>query len=293
MPEQNLSTQLGNALSIDAVEQFGQRVNSLLNLLGLLNKKPMNEGSAVKVYTTDVTLYNEPVAPGDVIPLSKVERTVKETKELVFNKKRKGVPIEDVQKFGQAQVIQSDAKLLNAIQRQVRKGLIEALADGTGARTGENFQQTLARNTAAVKIAFDDDDPTVVSFVNTNDAYEFLGNKDITTQSAFGLSYIQNFLDNDIIFMTADVPEGTIYSTAVENLNFYYANIDGGIIGETFGYKTNEDGFIGVKHNINDERAQLETLAIYGILFLPERLDGVVVGTIGTGTGTGEGGVGA
>lgn len=289
MPEQNVSTQLGEALSIDAVEQFGQRVNSLLNLLGIFNKKPMNEGSAVKVYTTDVTLNNEPVAPGAVIPLSKVERKVKETKELVFDKVRKGVPIEYVQKFGQAQVMQSDAKLLNAIQKKVRKGLIEALADGTGARTGENFQQTLARNTAAVKIAFDDDDPTVVSFVNTNDVYEFLGNKDITTQSAFGLSYIQNFLDNDIIFMTADVPEGTIYSTAVENLNFYYANIDGGVIGETFGYKTNEDGFIGVKHHINNERAQLETSAIYGILFLPERLDGVIVGTIGAG----EGGVGA
>lgn len=280
MPEANLSTPLGHVLAIDAVEQFSTRINSLSKLMTNFNLIAKPEGVVVKTYKSTVTLADGNVAPGEVIPLSKVVMEPAENHELAFTKIRKAVTIEDQKRYGDAAFAKSDEKLLNAIQKNVRNGMIESLAAGTGARSGANFQKTLAKNTAAVRIAFDEDDPSVVSFVNTEDVYDYLGEAQVTVQTAFGMDYLENFLGNAVVFMSGDIPRGKIYSTAVGNLNFYYSDFSAGIVGDGFEFVTNEDGFIGVTHFANKTRAQYETLVMYAILWLPERLDGVVVGTI-------------
>lgn len=301
MAEDNLTRSLGDALSIDFVERFGSRVKSLKELLGVQRVMPMAAGTLIKTYTSSVTLSGEDVGPGEVIPLSEVKMEEGPTQELKWKKDRKAVPMEDIQKYGfEKAITRTDSKFLNAIQRDIRSELFEQLATGTGATQGDNLQEVLAKNWAAVVTAFDEDDVDVISFINPNDAAEYLANAQVTVQREFGMQYLQDFLSNKVVFMHGDVPEGTVYSTASDNLVIAYADMTAGEIGQAFDFQTDSTGLIGVTHDINKQRLQSETITAYGIVLFAERLDGVVVGTIGeapedddnddgTGDGNGDG----
>lgn len=281
MPENNLTTDLSPALSIDFVEQFGRRFNSLYDLLGIERKLPMAEGTVIKTYESSVTLDGEDVEPGAVIPLSEVKLEDGPTQELTWDKKRKAVTMEDVQKFGFETAINiTDTKLINEIQKGVRTRLLDQLATGTGEAEGNGLQQTLANAWGKVQVAFDEDDVDVISFINPLDAAEYLGNANITTQSAFGMNYIQDFLNNRVVFMHGSIEQGTTYTTAAQNLVAAHAIMNGGAIGQAFDFTTDETGLIGVTHDINKQRLTAETITAYGIVLFAEILNGVVVGTI-------------
>lgn len=279
--EPNLTTELGTALSIDFVEQFGQRFRTLQELLGVQRTLPMAAGTLIKTYTSSVTLDGTKVAPGDIIPLSQVTLEDGPSHELEWDKKRKAVTMEDIQKYGfDRAVTLTDNKLINEIQKDVRTKLLTQLSTGTATATGEGLQQVMAKNWATVTAKFDEDDVQVVSFMNPYDAGDYLGNANISTQSAFGMTYIEDFLNNRVVFMSAQIPEGTVYSTADGNLVAAYALMSGGQINQAFDFTTDSTGLIGVTHDINKQRLQAETVTAYGIELFAERLDGIVVGTI-------------
>lgn len=281
MPEDNLTRNLGNALSIDFSERFGQRFTSLYELLGIQRVLPMASGTVIKTYTSSVTLDGSTVEPGAVIPLSEVKLEDGPTKELTWDKKRKAVPMEDIQKYGFNRAItMTDTKLINEIQKGVRTKLLAQLATGTGSATGEGLQMAMAQNWAAVATKFAEDDVETISFVNPFDVADYLGKANITTQSAFGMTYVENFLNNKVVFMHGDIPKGTIYSTATDNLVAAYAQMSGGEIDKAFDFTVDETGLIGVTHDINKQRLTAETITAYGIVLFAERIDGVVVGTI-------------
>lgn len=302
--EKGLTTSLETALSIDLVETFGQKMKTLEELLGIQRVIPMAQGTVLKTYTSSVTLDGTAVAPGAVIPLSEVELEDGPAYTVGWDKKRKAVTMEDIQKYGFEQAItMTDRKLVGEIQKGVRTKLLTQLATGTGSTEGENLQQAMANAWAAVTTKFDEDDIEVISFINPFDAAEYLGTAAITTQNAFGMNYVEDFLNNRVVFMNGAIAQGTIYSTAADNLIAAYVNMSGGEIGKAFDFVTDATGFIGVTHDINKQRLQAETIAAYGLVLLAERLDGVVVGTIapettdepgegddeGTGEGDGEG----
>lgn len=279
--EEGLTRELGKANSIDFAEQFGKRMKSLFELLGIERKLPMANGTILKTYTSSVTLDGTEVEPGDIIPLSEVKLEDGPTQELSWDKKRKAVPMEDVQKYGFDRAISlTDNKLINEIQKGIRTKLLDQLATGTSTAEGNGLQQTLAQTWAAVTAKFDEDDVQVISFINPFDAADYLGDAAISTQNAFGMTYIQDFLNNKIVFMHGDIPKGTVYSTADGNLVAAYALMSGGEIGKAFDFTTEETGLIGVTHDINKTRLTAETVTAYGIVLFAERLDGVVVGTI-------------
>lgn len=279
--EANLTTTLGTALSIDLVENFGKRFKSLEELLGIERVMPMAQGTSIKTYTSSVTLDGTVVAPGDVIPLSEVKLEAGPVHEIVWDKKRKAVTMEDIQKYGfEPAIVMTDGKLINEMQKGVRNKLLVQLATGTGKATGVGLQATLANNWAVVAGKFDEDDVETISFINPIDAAGYLGQANITTQNAFGMTYLQDFLNNRIVFMHASVPAKTVYSTAANNLIAGYVQMSGGEIAKAFDFTTDSTGLIGVTHDINKQRLQAETIAAYGLVLLAERLDGVVVGTI-------------
>lgn len=283
MPELNLTRSLGTALSIDFVEQFGQRFKSLFELLGIERKIPMASGSIIKTYTSTVTLDGTEVLPGAVIPLSEVKLEDGPSYELKWDKKRKAVPMEDIQTYGfETAITRTDNKLINEIQKGVRTKLLNQLATGTGAVSGENLQKVMAQAWAAVNTAFDEDDVQVISFINPFAAANYLGDAAISTQTAFGMNYLQDFLNNRVVFMHGDIPQGTVYSTADQNLVAAFAVMSGGELGKAFDFTTDETGLIGVTHDVNKQRLTAETITAYGIELFAERLDGVVVGTIAT-----------
>ena len=281
MAEQNLTTNLGQALSIDFVNQFGNRMKTLQELLGVQRSLPLAAGTLIKTYTSSVTLSGETVPPGALIPLSEVKLEEGPSHELVWDKKRKAVAMEDIQKYGfDRAVTLSDAKLVNEVQKGIRTKLLAQLATGTGAVTGTGLQAVMANTWATVTAAFDEDDVEVISFINPFDAGDYLAQANVTVQTAFGMTYLEGFLNNRVVFMSADIPQGTVYTTAANNLVVAHADMTQGEIGQAFDFAKDSTGLIGVTHDVNKQRLTAETITAYGIVLYAERLDGVVVGTI-------------
>ena len=280
--EENLTTDLGTALSIDFASRFNQQFNSLRDLLGVERVQPMAAGTLLKTYTrADVTLAGGEVEPGDIIPLSEVALVEGPAEELTWDKRRKAVPMEDVQAYGfERAITRTDNALIREVQKGIRTKLLAQLATGTGVASGANLQQVMAQNWAAVTTAFDEDDVQVISFINPFDAADYLGDAAISTQNAFGMNYVQDFLNNRVIFMHGEVPQGTVYSTADQNLIAAYALMNGGEIDRAFDCTTDDTGIIGVTHDINKQRLTAETVTAYGLVLFAEVIDGVVVGTI-------------
>ncbi|WP_277630393.1 hypothetical protein [Atopococcus tabaci] len=279
--EANLTRDLGTGLSIDFTEQFGQRFRTLTELLGVQRTIPMASGTLLKTYTSSVTLDGTEVAPGDIIPLSEVKLEDGPSQEIKWDKKRKAVPMEDIQKYGFSRAItMTDNKLLNEIQKGVRTKLLAQLATGTTTVSAVGLQAAMAQAWGAVTAKFDEDDVQVVSFINPFDAADYLAQANISTQNAFGMTYLENFLNNRVVFMSAEIPQGTIYSTADGNLVAAYVQMASGEMAQAFDFTTDSTGLIGVTHDVNKQRLTAETITAYGLVLFAERLDGVVVGTI-------------
>lgn len=64
----------------------------------------------------------------------------------------------------------------------------------------------------------------VVGFANVLDLYDYLGDANITVQTAFGFQYVQNFMGFSTVFLLSDeeIPRGRVIATPVENIVLYY-----------------------------------------------------------------------
>lgn len=270
------------AQSIDFTEQFTGSISTLLQALNVTRMQPMAVGSQIKIYKSEVTKANGNVAEGEVIPLSKVTRKLADTKELTYKKYRKQTTAEAIQSAGfNAAVNDTDSKLLRSIQGDIKKDFFDFVQTGTTKTSGDTFQKAIAQALGQLAIKWEDEDVQSVLFANPLDFYTYLGDSNITTQTAFGLTYIQNYLGFDTIILTGAVKQGTIAATASQNLNYAYASMNGSL-SQTFSLTTDETGLIGVVHNALTENASFETMALTSGVLFPERLDGIVVATVGT-----------
>ena len=84
-------------------------------------------------------------------------------------------------------------------------------------------------------------------WVNTLDVYKYVGAADISTQTAFGMNYIRNFLGADICFISSRIPENTVIATPLNNLVAYYVDpADSEFVKAGLAYTVDsETGFIG------------------------------------------------
>lgn len=268
------------AQSIDFTEQFTGSISTLLQALNVTRMQPMAVGSQIKIYKSEVTKANGNVAEGEVIPLSKVTRKLADTKELTYKKYRKQTTAEAIQSAGfNAAVNDTDSKLLRSIQGDIKKDFFDFVQTGTTKTSGDTFQKAIAQALGQLAIKWEDDDVQSVLFANPLDFYTYLGDSNITTQTAFGLTYIQNYLGFNTIILTGAVKQGTIAATASQNLNYAYAALNGNL-NQSFNLTTDETGLIGVVHNSVTENASYETMALTSGVLFPERLDGIVVATI-------------
>lgn len=270
------------AQSIDFTEQFTGSISTLLQALNVTRMQPMAVGSQIKIYKSEVTKADGNVAEGEVIPLSKVTRKLADTKELAYKKYRKQTTAEAIQSAGFAPAVNdTDSKLLRSIQGDIKKDFFDFVQTGTTNTSGDTFQKAIAQALGQLAIKWEDDDVQSVLFANPLDFYTYLGDSNITTQTAFGLTYIQNYLGFNTIILTGAVKQGTIAATASQNLNYAYAALNGSL-NQAFNLTTDETGLIGVVHNALTENASYETMALTSGVLFPERLDGIVVATIGT-----------
>lgn len=270
------------AQSIDFTERFTGSISTLLQALNVTRMQPMAIGSQIKIYKSEVTKADGNVAEGEVIPLSKVTRKLADTKELAYKKYRKQTTAEAIQASSfEAAVNDTDSKLLRSIQGDIKQDFFDFVLTGTTKASGETFKKAIAQALGQLAIKWEDDDVQSVLFANPLDFYTYLGDSNITTQTAFGLTYLQNYLGFNTIILTGAVKQGTIAATASQNLNYAYASMNGSL-SQAFSLTTDETGLIGVVHNALTENASFETMALTSGVLFPERLDGIVVATVGT-----------
>lgn len=272
---------LNKAIEIDFVERFGQNIGKLLEMLNVQRQMPLTVGQTIKTYKSKVTKKSGKVAEGDVIPLSKVELLPGDIYELDYNKYRKQVSAEAIQRHGyQRAVTLTDNLLLKDVQKDLRADLFGFLAKGTGTATGKGLQGALAQAWGQIQVLFEDDGAETIVFVNPLDIADHIEKGSLTVQTMFGLNYVTGFTGVKVAVVSTLVPKGTVYATAPENLVCAYATMDTGELGGAFGFTADNTGLIGIKHGVQDDNVSIQTIVMSGIVLFAERLDGVVKVTI-------------
>lgn len=285
--ETNLITQaqMAKAREVDFVYKFTHTsLAKLIEVLGVTRKIPMMEGTTMYVYTTSGTLQSGAVPEGEVIPLSRYATTKTAVGEITLKKWRKAASAEAIKKSGyEAAVRDTDAELLKDVQTGVRTDfftLLNGTITGSVTATGVGLQAALADAWGKLQVAFENDSAEAVYFLNPLDVSEYLGKAQVTMQTAFGMTYIENFLGLGTVIMNSNITKGTFIATAKENIVMYYLTMNGDIA-DAFSLTADELGYIGIKSGYpTEERAQIESLVMDGIQFFVEYAGGVVKGTI-------------
>ena len=283
-PETNLTAKadLKNAITIDVTNTFKENLNKLIEMLGITRKISLTSGSTIKTYKGyNVTLASgDGVVPeGDVIPLSKVTQEVAETKTVSLKKYRKATSGEAIALYGTDNAIaNTDEALIRKIQKGIRTSLVAGIKKGTGTQTalGHGFQGALASAWGKLQTLFEDYGvENAVVFANPLDIAKYVANAQVTTQTAFGLTYLVDFTGT-VIISTTDVEQGKIWATVPENIVFAYINPSQSDVAKAFGLASDETGYIGMTHFTDEQTLTYQTLVLSGIEIYAERLDGIV-----------------
>ncbi len=285
--EQNVITteQMKQVREKDFVRRFTHDgLNKLLEVLNVTRKIPMEEGTTMYYYAVEGELEDGNVGEGEIIPLSQMEVKKYPIGEITLKKWRKAVTAEAIKKSGYANAVtQTDQKVLKLAQNEIRTdffGFLNGTIIGATTVVGATLQSAFAKAWGQLKVLFEDDDCEPVYFVNPLDVAKYLETAQITVQTAFGLSYVENFLGLGTVILSARITQGTFEATAKENLILYYLTMNGDIA-QAFKLTADELGLIGINSGfVNTERAQIESLAMSGIQLFVEYGAGVVKGTI-------------
>lgn len=274
---------------VDFVRRFQHdSLAKLLEVLGVTRRIPMMEGTTMFYYTTTGELQDGNVAEGEIIPLSMYETKKTPIGEISLDKWRKAASAEAIKKSGyNAAIRETDSKLLRDVQVSVRTRLFDFLNGDIPNSTpvsGNGLQAALAAAWGQLQVKFEDDTAQAVYFVNPLDISEYLALANITTQTAFGMNYVEDFLGLGTVIISSRIAKGTFVATAKENFILYYLTMNGDVA-SAFGLTADELGLIGINSGYrNEERAQIESLVMSGIQILVEYAEGVVKGVIGNGT---------
>lgn len=276
-----LKADVARVRAIDFNYQFTGSLRKMIEALGVTRKIAVQEGTTLKALKVTGTLQSGTVAEGELIPLSHYETVETPVGEAVLNKWRKGTTAEAILKGGYEQAVGATTdQMVKDIQKTIRNAFFTFLATGTGTATGTGLQAALADGWGNLQVLWEDDAVETVYFLNPLDVSAYLGTAQVTMQTAFGMNYIENFLGLGTVFLNSNVPQGKFYATAKENVVMYYINVSNGDIASAFQLTTDETGYVGIREYPDEDHARVMDLVMSGVTFFPERLDGIVVGTI-------------
>ena len=267
---------------VEFAEMFGGSIRNLTEAIGTTRKIAKQSGAVLKSYRATGTLADGTVAEGDVIPLSKYSTEAVTYKEIVLKKWRLATSAEAIIERGYDGALEETTdEMLRDVQKSVRRDFFTFLATGTGKAKGETFQAAAAQAWGQLQVLFEDDDVGAVFFMNPLDVADYLATANIEIGTAFGMTYFQNFLGLGTVIMSSLVPKGTIYATAKNNIVLYYVPVNGGDISEAFTFTTDETGLIGIHEEPDYTNMTASDTVVCGCELFAERIDGVVVATIG------------
>lgn len=282
------------AREIDFVTRFDKNWDALRTILGIF--KPIRKEPGTSLVTYEAQMKDEAlqgganVGEGEAIPFTQFKVVESKREDIVVEKYAKSLSLESVSKWGATVAIEkTDDAFMVELQNKVLKDFYTFLKTGTLKGTQKKWQKALAIAKGAVlnKFAGMNRNVTeVVGFANVMDFYDWLGDKEITVQTMFGLQYIKDFFGFFTLLLLPDayIPAKTVIATPVENIDLYYIDPgDSDFKKLGLDYTTSgETNLIGFHAGGNYTNATGETYAIMGMKLWAEYLDGVCVVTVGT-----------
>lgn len=276
------------AREIDFVTRFGKNWDALRKILGIMRPIRKTPGTKLVSYSASVALESGAVEPGEIIPYSKATVSKAAEDDLNLEKYAKAVPIEDVNKYGAAIAIEkTDEAFLNELQSNVLSRFFTFLNTGALTAVETTFQMGLAMARGLVIDKFNKMRRTVtnvVGFCNVLDAYAYLGGANVTVQTAFGMTYIENFMGYSTLFLMSepDIERNTIIALPIENIDLYYVDPgDSEFARLGLNYTVQgETNLIGFHANGNYTTAVGESFALMGMALWAEYLDGIALVTV-------------
>lgn len=275
------------AREIDFVTRFGDAfASSLREILGVMRMIRKENGTVLKTKSASIVLQDGKVGEGEEIPYSLA--SVEETPygEITIEKYAKAVSIEAVNEHGaEAAINMTDEAFLNELQGNILDRFYAHLATGKLTSNETTFQMAVAMAIGKVKDKFKKmrkNHSKIVVWVNTLDAYKYLGAAELTVQSAFGIDYVENFMGADKMILSSEIAEGKVIATPVDNIICYYVDpSNSGFRKLGLEYTVSgETPLIGFHANGNYNTAVGESFALMGLTLLTEYIDAIAVVSI-------------
>lgn len=285
MAEANLTKMddLGTIKTIDFVETFSTGIEDLLELLGVTRKERLTSDMKIRTYKWETDLKDGNIPEGENIPLSKASQSPDKEHQVAWNKYRRAVSVEAIARHGASVAIdRADSKIMRDIQHRIKTQFVDFLDLSETTVAGEGIQKALAASWGQLATFDEFNGSETVSFVNPLDVATYLGDQNVGADASniFGFTLLKNFLGMDNVVTLNSVPQGTIYSTAVDNLVLAYLDMRNSDVGDYFVDFTDETGYIGVARDRKLINATHETLFLDANVLFAEIPDGVVKATI-------------
>lgn len=288
-PHENLIVSADVALEarkIDFVTQFAKNWEALREVLGITRPIRKANGTELYVKYAEGELQSGDVAEGAFIPRSHF--TVKEKRfgKIKIKKYAKEVSIENVADHGyDAAVDMTDDEFLVELQDNISERFYAQLKSGEMTFEEKTFQMAFAMALGKVKDKFKQMHRNVTGiavFVNTLDLYAYLGSSEITVQTAFGFSYLENFLGAERTFISSEIPRGMMIATPLNNIISYYVDPgDSEFARMDLRYTVaGETNLIGFAVRGDYDRATSVSYALMGFTLMAEYIDAIAVVTI-------------
>ena len=286
------------------VKNFQGESDRLAEILGIFSPEIKPVGTVLKMLKVTGNLVNTKTDPtkaeatgaitlghssgsayveGDEVSLSKFNASLEAVGEIKLKPYRKMTSIKAVDKAGVVNsVMATDRKMLSLVRADIVKDFFALLETGTGEAIAKGLQLAAATVDAKLGDTLEkngDASNRIIHFISREDAAAYLGAAPITTQSVFGMTYLQNFLGMTDVFLTSQVQKGKMYATPVENIHIFGADF-GAYAAAGLPYETSSNGLIGVAHTPAYDHVSVETNVLTGMLLFPEVKDYIIKGTI-------------
>ena len=301
---QSNSTALNAALDQEMIMSFNQDYDRLAEILGVFAPEVMRAGAALQQIKITGSLNNAKTetgydesskkltlgsssgsayVEGDEVALSKYSASKVAVGAITAKPYRKQTTAAAIMKSGyEAAIVRTDQKMVSNVKNAILSDFFTFLGNGTGTASGTGLQGALAKADAKLGDTMEtngDSADRIIHFVNRQDAADYLAKAEITLQSAFGLTYLENFLGVSNVFLTNKVAAGEVYATPAENIHVF--GIDFASLSNAgLSYASDGLGLLGVAHSPAYDHVSVDTNVLCGALFFPEIQDYIVKGTV-------------
>lgn len=289
MAQENLTKSANIAVTpreVDFVTRFGNTWEALRQIMGIMRPIRKENGTVLKSKTATIVLQDGKVGEGENIPYSQATVTETPYGAITLEKYAKAVSVEAVAEHGaEAAIDMTDEAFLNELQGNVLDRFYAYIATGTLTDNQATFQAAIAMAIGKVKDKFKKmrkNSSKVVVWVNTLDAYAYLGAAELTIQSQFGIDYIKNFMGADTVILSSEIETGKVIATPVDNIVLYYVDpSNSGFQKLGLNYVVDgETNLIGFHAGGNYNTAVGESFALMGLTLFAEYIDAIAVVTI-------------